>query len=51
MAISHHHKPLFLDENFDVNRGGFNLAHIYPEEKIATHLYDYVMAGNMNELL
>merc|ERR1712126_172125 len=40
----------FRDESFDAAGNGFNLAHIYPEEKISTHLYDYVVGGDMNRL-
>ena len=49
-----HHRQIqcssWLDENFNAPANGFNLAHIYPEEKISTHLYDYVLGGDMNKL-
>jgi len=40
----------FKDVTFDVNAGGFSLAHIYPEFKISSNLYDYVTDKKMNEL-
>ena len=40
----------WLDEYFNAVANGFNLAHIYPGEKISTHLYDYVLGGDMNKL-